>query len=489
MFSAKLLQESSLAVSDLAVSGTEAQALSTAFAFPDSLLATFAEPEPMLAQHNDRRDTQRFMGRLQSLCADTFSVSETGALTNPFALLLLDLDRFQILRCSLGVAAAETLLNAFIARIQWLLPATSCMVRFQEGEFAILVEATDPGAELGSEFPEAITALAQQIHQCLRTPFTVSGLEIFLTVSIGITTSALSQLQPTTLLSDVELAVCQAKVLGGNSSVFFDAALRERTMEQFHLENDLRLGLLRQEFFLEYQPIVALDSRQLTGFEALVRWQHPRRGIVSPTEFIPVAESTGIIVPLGWWVLQEACQQIKDWHEQFPDHSALTINVNLSGQQFSQPDFIEKLDAVLEQTGLPGGCLKLEITETVLMENAEFAATVLDQLRERGIHLCIDDFGTGYSSLSYLQRFEINTLKIDRSFIARIGSDPKSMKILQMIVLLAQQLDMDVVAEGIEIMEQYWQLRALQCQHGQGYLFKRPLKSVAATALLSNPVL
>jgi diguanylate cyclase (GGDEF)-like protein len=414
----------------------------------------------------------RFMGQLQSLC-----LAENST---PFALLLLDLDRFQIIRCSLGARTTGALLNALNTRLNQLLQGQMCLTRLQENEFALLLP--------GQDCTQAVNEFAQQIHDCLRTPFTVEGLEIFLTVSIGITTHGLSQRQPSLLLSDVELAACQAKVLGGNHSVIFDAALRERTMEQFHLENDLRLGILRQEFFLEYQPIVDLESRHVNGFEALVRWQHPQRGLVSPADFIPMAEATGSIIPLGWWVLQAACQQLKIWQDQFPDQPDLTINVNLSGQQFSQPDFIAQLDQVLQTTGLAGTSLKLEITETVLMDNAEFAPSVLGQLKERGIRLCIDDFGTGFSSLSYLQRFEINTLKIDRSFIARIGSDPKSMKILQMIVLLAQQLDMDVVAEGIEISEQYWQLRALQCQHGQGYLFRRPLSSQAAAELLSHPV-
>jgi EAL domain-containing protein (putative c-di-GMP-specific phosphodiesterase class I) len=225
----------------------------------------------------------------------------------------------------------------------------------------------------------------------------------------------------------------------------------------------------------------------VVGFEALVRWQHPRRGLVSPVEFIPVAEATGSIMPLGWWVLQTACQQLKVWQQQFPQHPDLTVNVNISGQQFSQPDFISRIDDILRATGLAGQFLKLEITETVLMENADLATPVLDQLKERGIRLCIDDFGTGYSSLSYLQRFEVSTLKIDRSFIARMETDSKSVRILQIILMLAQQLDMDVVAEGIEVTEQYWQLRALQCEYGQGYLFERPLKVDAAANLLAEP--
>jgi EAL domain-containing protein (putative c-di-GMP-specific phosphodiesterase class I) len=273
---------------------------------------------------------------------------------------------------------------------------------------------------------------------------------------------------------------------GGDCCVVFNAALRERTVEQLQLENDIRLGLLRHEFFLHYQPILALETQQLLGFEALVRWQHPRRGLVSPAEFIPVAEATGSIIPLGWWVLKEACRQLKVWQQQFPNTTDLTINVNLSGQQFSQPHFIEQIDEILRLTGVEGRHLKLEITETVLMENADLAAQVLDHLKARGIRLCIDDFGTGYSSLSYLQRFEISTLKIDRSFVARMETDSKSVRILQIIMMLAYQLKMDVVAEGIETSEQYWQLRALQCQHGQGYLFSKPISAETVVPLLTN---
>jgi diguanylate cyclase (GGDEF)-like protein len=426
------------------------------------------KPARNLCQH----PSQQLMAKLELLC-------ETATDDHiPFTLLLLEPDRFQMMRCSLGSRAAEQLLLAFQIRLMQVQPDIGMMARFQEDEFAILIEG---------ESTVDVMDVAQQIHQCLQAPFSVNGLDIFLTVSIGITRSDISQLHPSLLFSDAELAVCQAQKCGGNSSVLFNQELREQTMKQFHLENDLRLGLLRQEFFLEYQPIVDLDSQALTGFEALVRWQHPSQGLVSPGEFIPLAEATGSIIPLGWWVLQEACQQLKLWQAQFPEYPDLTMNVNISGQQFSQPDFIAQLDQVLSATGVAGQYLKLEITETVLMENAGLADSILSQLKERQIGLCLDDFGTGYSSLSYLQRFAVNTLKIDRSFIAQIDSDPKSIKILQIIFMLARQLDMDVVAEGIELSEHYWQLRALQCQQGQGYLFERPLKANAAAHLLADP--
>jgi diguanylate cyclase (GGDEF)-like protein len=424
------------------------------------------------ARNRCQHPSEQLLAKLELLC-ETATDCHT-----PFTLLLLEPDRFQMMRCSLGSRAAEQLLLDFQIRLLQLQPDTGMMARFQEDEFTILIEG---------ESTQVVMDIAQKIHHSLQTPFRINGLDIFLTVSIGITTSDISLHQPSLLFSDAELAVCQAQKCGGNSSVLFDQELREQTMKQFHLENDLRLGILRQEFFLEYQPIVALDSQELTGFEALVRWQHPQQGLVSPAAFIPLAEATGQIIPLGRWVLQEACQQLKVWQAQFPQYPDLTMSVNISGQQFSQPDFIAQLDRVLSATGVAGQYLKLEITETVLMENAELADSILSQLKDRQIGLCIDDFGTGYSSLSYLQRFAVNTLKIDRSFIAQIDSDPKSIKILQIILMLARQLDMDVVAEGIELSEHYWQLRALQCQQGQGYLFEKPLKATAAAHLLADP--
>jgi diguanylate cyclase (GGDEF)-like protein len=435
---------------------------------PTNLIG-FAKPSPTcLATHPE------LMARLQTVC-DQQDLHRGGL----FALILLDLDRFQILRCSLGNLAAQMLLAALSQRLSLLMGEDVMIAHLQDDRFAILLS--------NIHNLDLILTYVQQIRNCLKAPFKVESLDIFLTVSIGITTSAISDHQPALLLSDAELANCKAKMTGGDSWVMFDTTLRERTVERFQLENDLRLGLLRQEFFLEYQPIVSLENRELLGVEALVRWQHPRRGLVSPGEFIPIAEATGSIIPLGWWVLETACQQLKNWQRQFPGYADLSINVNLSGQQFSQPDFMDRVDQVLQQTGLAGQSLKLEITETVLMANADLAAIILEQLKKRGIRLCIDDFGTGYSSLSYLQRFEISTLKIDRSFIARIGNDQKSVRILQIILMLAQHLDMDVVAEGIEMSEQYWQLRALQCQQGQGYLFRRPLPAESMATLLTQP--
>jgi diguanylate cyclase (GGDEF)-like protein len=442
-----------------------------------SLFHDFLKEVPKISLSDwfpDLYNQGQFQQQLQQVCTRKYWSAE-----HSFAVLLLTLDRFRVIRSSLGNDLANHLLVAFSHRLCTLLDSTMLSAHLEGYEFTILLKNT---LSL-----EAAISLAQQIHNALRSPFKISGLEICLTASIGITTSEISKAQPSCLLDDAGLAASVAGAKGGDRSIIFDPCIREKTMKQLQLQSDLRLGILRHEFFLHYQPIIALESLQISGFEALVRWQHPSRGVVSPAEFIPVAEEIGSIVPLGWWILQEACRQMKAWQQQFPNSNPLIMNVNLSSQQFSQPDFIEQLDEILSTTGLEGKYLKLEITETVLMENTDSAAMVLEQLKARNVRVSMDDFGTGYSSLSYLQRFAVSTLKIDRSFIARLETDTKSAGILQAIMMLAQQLGMDVVAEGIERAEQFWQLKALQCQHGQGYLFSQPLTAKAATSLLASP--
>ncbi|NEQ26398.1 MAG: EAL domain-containing protein, partial [Microcoleus sp. SIO2G3] len=254
------------------------------------------------------------------------------------------------------------------------------------------------------------------------------------------------------------------------------------------IETDLRRAIDRQELALHYQPIVSLKSLRITGFETLLRWQHPYKGLVSPTEFIPIAEETGLIVPIGLWVLRQACQQMRQWHEQFPDRQPLTISVNLSGKQFT-PQMVSQIRAILGETQLQPRFLRLEITESVLMENTEAAASMLGELRDLGIQLSMDDFGTGYSSLSYLHRFPIDTIKIDRSFIHQIDRDGEQLAIVRTIITLAWNLGMDVIAEGLETSKQLAQLRSLQCDCGQGYLFSPPLNAQDTMQLLATSVL
>jgi len=286
------------------------------------------------------------------------------------------------------------------------------------------------------------------------------------------------------LLRDADTAMYRAKSLGRACHEVFDRTMHLRAVELLHLETDLRRAIERQELQLYYQPIVSLTTGKIHGFEALIRWQHPERGLISPAEFIPVAEETGLIVPIGLWVLREACQQTQKWQKQFSDNFPLTISVNLSGKQFSQPDLIEQIEQILQATSLDARSLKLEITESVMMENAESAAKMLLKLKALGVQLHIDDFGTGYSSLSYLHRFPIDQLKIDCSFVKRMGVDDESAEIVRAIVTLAHNLGMHVTAEGVETAEQLMHLRTLECEYGQGYFFFKPLTEKVVEKLI-----
>ena len=269
----------------------------------------------------------------------------------------------------------------------------------------------------------------------------------------------------------------RAKLLGKKRHVMFDKAMHERAMKLLQLEIDLRRAVERQEFFLQYQPIISLAAGDISGFEALIRWQHPERGLVPPDEFISIAEETGLIIPIGQWVLREACRQMQEWRRQLPSERALTMSVNLSGKQFSQPDLTEQIAAILRETGLPPSCLKLEITESMVMENIDTAIGMLTQLRALGVELSIDDFGTGYSSLSYLHRFPINTLKIDRSFVSRMLDNTENEEIVRTIVTLARSLEMNVVAEGVETRGQLEQLRALNATSDRATYSRSPFRS------------
>jgi EAL domain-containing protein (putative c-di-GMP-specific phosphodiesterase class I) len=252
------------------------------------------------------------------------------------------------------------------------------------------------------------------------------------------------------------------------------------------MENDLRRAIDREELRVDYQPIVSLDNGQLAGFEALIRWQHPERGFINPADFIPLAEDTGLIVPLGLWILKKACQQLCQWQWQSPANRSLFMSVNLSGKQVAVPSLVSDISEILEETHIEPRHLKLEIPESAVMENAEMAARLLKRLKALGVQLSIDDFGTGYSSLSYLHRFPVNTLKIDRSFVGRIGEAAENIEIVRTVVSLAENMGMEVVAEGVETLSQLMQLRKLKCQYGQGYLFSRPVDAESVSTWISK---
>ncbi|XHX77375.1 MAG: putative bifunctional diguanylate cyclase/phosphodiesterase [Stenomitos frigidus ULC029] len=397
------------------------------------------------------------------------------------AVLLVDLDRFQIINDSLGYGMGNQLLMRIAERLAATLPATGAIARLQADKFAILLRDV-PAMSI------AVTA-AENIQQALTTPFNLNDQDIFVTASIGIAWNQTGYDRAEDLLHDADTAMYQAKALGKARYEIFDIGVRLEATSRLRLERDLRLALERQEFRLYYQPIVSVETQKNAGFEALIRWQHPENGLLSPLKFITLAEETGLINPIGQWVLREACRQLCLWQRQMPMEPPLTVSVNLSAQQFSQPDLVEQVQQSLQESGLNPHSLRLEITESAIMESPEVAATMLQQIKALGVQIYIDDFGTGYSSLAYLHRFPIDTLKIDRSFINRVDVDLEQLEIVRTIIQLAWNLGISVVAEGVETHKQLMQLKALRCEYAQGFFFSKPINGEAAGALIKHNLL
>ncbi|NJK28319.1 MAG: EAL domain-containing protein [Coleofasciculaceae cyanobacterium SM2_3_26] len=384
-----------------------------------------------------------------------------------YALLFIDLDRFNIVNDSLGHAIGDELLKRVAKRLQESLGKRHTAARLGGDEFAILLE------EIHSE-AEAI-ALADRIHAEFRRPMKLREFKVFTGASIGITFSKIGYERSADALKDADAAMYHAKAAGRGRSAIFDPAMQVGAFERWQLENDMRRALKAGEFYVFYQPLASLVTGQLAGFEALVRWKHPQKGWISPGKFIPIAEETGLIHPLGWLVLKQACYQLQTWLRRFP--GKLTMNVNLSPIQLRKVNFIERLEGLLQESGIPTLFLKLEITESCLLDMADSPTDTLQDLKSLGVRLCIDDFGTGYSSLSRLHEMPIDTLKIDRAFVDRLDRGTEGAEVIRTIVMLAQTLGMETVAEGIETREQVSKLQGLRCDLGQGFLFSQPMNA------------
>jgi len=397
-----------------------------------------------------------------------------------FAVLFIDIDRFKTVNDSLGHQAGDELLMKFTDKLLSIVRPNDMIARLGGDEFVLLI---DPVPD-----KERVNRIAQRLLKELKKPIRINGQLIYWSASIGIAMSSSKYSNADELLCDSDLAMYRAKLNGKGRYEVFDSNMRSGAVSLMQLETDLRRAYEREEFILHYQPIVSLESELIIGFEALVRWNHPSRGMVPPNEFIPLAEETGMVLPIGNWIMKEACYQMREWQEKFPLSDQLTISVNLSTVQLEQPDLSEQIANILDESRLNPKCLRLEITESVIMQNAERAIVTVNRLRKMGVRVSIDDFGTGYSSLSYLHKFPVDTLKVDRSFVNRIGREGENSEIIQTIITLASNLDMDVVAEGIETKEQLEFLRNINCNYGQGFYYSRPVDSSAAADMVKELV-
>jgi diguanylate cyclase (GGDEF)-like protein/PAS domain S-box-containing protein len=401
------------------------------------------------------------------------------------AVLFVDLDRFKLVNDSLGHEAGDRFLAAIASRLERSVRTVDTVARVNSevtvariggDEFTILLENVKHASDA--------IRVAERVQHCLRQPFEIDGRHLFTSASIGIATSETAYSNPQDLLRDADTAMYRAKALGKARCEVFDLRMREAAIARLALETDLRRAIERNEFELHYQPIISLATNTLAGFEALVRWRHPERGLVSPEHFIGVAEETGLIVPLGAWVLHRACTQMREWQLAHPGSGDLTMHVNLSAKQFVHPDLVREIAGVLEATSLSPSALNLEITESAVIENPDSVIDVLATLKALGVRISIDDFGTGHSSLSYLHRFPIDALKIDRSFVSAMTVEQS--KIIQAIVALAQALHLEVIAEGIETLDQLSRLSQLGSDGGQGYLFAAALTAPKAESVLAS---
>lgn len=416
----------------------------------------------------------------RSLCLDRIrqAIERSKRRDNyQYAVIFLDLDRFKVINDSLGHHMGDRLLEGVSKRLRECVRGLDTVSRLGGDEFVVLLEETGSYRE--------IVRIVKRIRSAVGEVFQFCDHDIHVSCSMGIVISPCLYDKPEELLRNANIALHRAKGEGRNRFKVFNTRMLEDAIRLMDLESALRLALDRGEFFLDYQPILSLSDRTLQGFEALVRWRRPDKGVAAPKDFIPVAEDTGLIVPLGLWVLEEACRTMASWQADFPQVRGMSMSVNLSAKQLTQPTLVEDVERILRSTGLDPRVLKLEITETVIMDNPEVSILRLKRLKELGVRLSVDDFGTGYSSLSYLQRFPIDTLKVDRTFVSEIEAN-ENRKIVGAVVALAHSLGLDVVAEGVELEAQSAVLNDFACESGQGFLFSRPIAREAVERMLDS---
>ena len=398
------------------------------------------------------------------------------------AVVLLDLDRFKGINNSMGHEVGDQVLASVARRLHLAAGSGGLIARFGGDEFLALFESPDGEAHADA------SAFIERARGALTEPLDIDGTEVFLDASVGVAVNGYGTVDAATLLSNAEAAMYQAKRRGGSSVETFGESMRVELLDRMTTEHSLHRALERSELMLHYQPVVEIHGETTVGVEALIRWQHPDQGLVSPYRFIPVAEESGLIIPIGAWVLEQACHQLRDWNLRGREGPQGSVDVNLSARQIDDPRIVQTVEEILSRTGLPPEYLTLEITESALMEDAASALGVLRALKEIGVLLAIDDFGTGYSSLSYLQRFPLDVLKVDRLFVEALGVNAEGEEIVSAVINLAHALGLKVVAEGVETSEQLRILRSLECDLAQGFLFSKPLPAAEIVTAFGLPI-